>query len=110
MVAVARLLLAALCVAALPRLAVAALVYVTDDGSTPGAVSIVDPVAGTVVGTVPIADVPKGIVFAPDGTRAYVTSVGNAAAVNVIDTATRTVTGTIAIGAPDCEPEVAVDP
>lgn len=77
------------------------------DGPPPGyvpIVSIIDTLRGTVVGTIPVGQVPVSGAITPDGTRVYVcNSISNT--VSAIDTATRSVVATISVGT---QPQYAV--
>jgi autotransporter-associated beta strand protein/YVTN family beta-propeller protein len=57
-----------------------------------GSVSVINTANDTVVATIVVGNAPAGVVFSPDGTRAYVTN-SNDGNVSVIDTATNTVVG-----------------
>lgn len=69
-------------------------VYVVNTGSDN--VSVIDSRTNTVTATIAVADTPYDVAFAPDGTRAYVTS-STPGVLSVIDTNARAVIDTIAI-------------
>ena len=59
--------------------------------SSPGTVSVIDATTNTVVPlSIPVGSFPFALAITPDGTRAYVTNVGDAT-VSVIDTTSNTV-------------------
>lgn len=60
-------------------------------------VSVIDTATDTVIDTITGIDGPWGIVFDPDGTRAFVAEVDGTLRIAVIDVATRTITGSIAL-------------
>lgn len=68
--------------------------YVANSGSS--TVSVIDTGTNMTVATVPIAYIPRTLDFSPDGARAYV---ANQEGVQVIDTASQTVTATIPFSA-----------
>lgn len=76
-------------------------IYVT--GGFTANVSVISTSTNTAFATIPDPGRPEGIAISPDGGRAYVTNLGNAAAtghqVDVIDTSTNTVVGSISVGA-----------
>lgn len=63
-------------------------------------VSVIDTETNQVVATIPVGQTPVGVVFSPDGTKAYVTNNGNdtGGSISVIDTATNTVVATVPVG------------
>jgi YVTN family beta-propeller protein len=63
-----------------------------------GTLTVIDPVANTIVGSIPAGATPTSVAVTPDGTRAYVTNSGGGT-VSVIDLATSAVVNTIAVGA-----------
>jgi YVTN family beta-propeller protein len=70
-------------------------------------VSVIDTASNTVTATIPVGDVPDGVAFTPDGSRAYVTNFdGNT--VSVIDTARKKVVDTIPVG--DSPGAIAITP
>ena len=69
--------------------------------------SVIDTATNTVTATITVGAGPVGVAVSPDGTRAYVTNLGDDT-VSVIDTATNTVTATIPVG--DDPVGVAVSP
>ena len=73
-----------------------ATLYVVNNQSS--SVSVVAAKTNKVIGTIAVGLLPLGVVFNPAGTRAYVANNGNTNTVSVIDTATRTVVGSIPIG------------
>ncbi len=60
-------------------------------------VSVIDTSTNTVTATIPVGHSPIGVVFSPDGTRAYVTN-GADDTVSVIDTGANAVVATISLG------------
>jgi YVTN family beta-propeller protein len=66
--------------------------YVTNAGDD--TVSVINPVDGSIVATIPVGDQPYGIAATPDGTRVYVAN-SLSSTVSVIDTVTNTVVTTI---------------
>ena len=75
--------------------------YVSIPGSSRGGgnnlVSVIDTSTNTVTATITVGLSPVGIVFSPDGTRAFVLN-GADSTISVIDTASNTVTATIPLG------------
>ena len=69
--------------------------YVTNGGSN--TVSVIDTGSNTVVATIAVGALPRGVAITPDGTRAYVPNAGST--VSVIDTATNTAVASISVGA-----------
>src|SRR5262249_1410984 len=69
--------------------------YVTN--STSDTVSVIDTATNTVVATVPVGRLLRGVARAPDGTRAYVANEFSDT-VSVIDTATNPVVATVPVG------------
>jgi YVTN family beta-propeller protein len=63
-------------------------------------VSVIDTQTNQVVATIPVGQTPVGVVFSPDGTRAYITNNGSntGGSISVIDTATSTVVATVPVG------------
>jgi YVTN family beta-propeller protein len=59
-------------------------------------VSVIDTATNTVVATVTVGPLPRGVAVTPDGTHAYVAD--GAGAVSVIETATNTVVATVTVG------------
>lgn len=83
---------------ALPVPAGAAADEVYAPNADDGTVSVIDTATNAVVGMpITVGVEPRGITFAPNGTRAYVAN-GDSDTVSVIDAATRAVTATIAVG------------
>lgn len=82
-------------------------VWSTDGGSN--TVSVIDTATNTVIGAVPGITNPWGIVFDPDGTRAFVAQQGGAFRIAVIDVATRTITSSIT-GLPSYPTMIAISP
>ena len=70
-------------------------VYVANSGSN--TVSVLDPAAGSVRGTISVGAAPTGVVFTPDGTRAYISN-AESDNVSVVDTATGSTLATVAVG------------
>jgi len=58
---------------------------------------VVDPVAGSVLATIPVGHLPYGVALSRDGSRAFVTSWGGQT-VSVVDTATAKVVRTVRVG------------
>jgi YVTN family beta-propeller protein len=95
---------------AVRRAPAATLVWVADDGAQRDQLSLVDPAAAQVVGTITVPGPATGIAFSPDARKAYVVTSGNAVALAIVDTATRKIDGVVPIGVPDCvDGAVAVD-
>ena len=67
--------------------------YVSDTGN-PGIVSVIDTATNTVGATIPVGLLPQPVAITPDGTRAYVSNLGDST-VSVIDTASNSVIATI---------------
>lgn len=64
------------------------------------AVSVIDTSTNTVTASIPVGNGPLGVVFSPDGTRAYVTN-GSDDTISVIDTGANSVIATIVLGTND---------
>lgn len=69
--------------------------YVVNDNSN--SVSVIDTASNIVTATIPVGPFPVGIVFSPDGERAYVTNGVSNATISVINTATSSITATITL-------------
>jgi YVTN family beta-propeller protein len=61
--------------------------YITNARST---VSVIDTVTNTVVGSIPVGYIPRGVAVTPDGSKVFVTNAADNS-VSVISTATNTV-------------------
>jgi YVTN family beta-propeller protein len=73
-------------------------------------VSVLDVSTNTVTATIPVGPNPTGVVFSPDGTRAYVTNgFFSSGTVSVIDTASNSVVATISVGGLPGYPAVTPD-
>src|SRR5713101_3226036 len=70
--------------------------YVANNGSN--SVSVIDTASNTVVATVGVGGLPRGVAITPDGTRVFVTN-ANDNTVSVVDTASNTVVATVGVGA-----------
>jgi YVTN family beta-propeller protein len=71
--------------------------YITNEGSNPPTVSVIDTATNTVTATIAVGSNPLGVAMTPDGSKAYVANAGSNT-VSGIDTATNTVTATIPVG------------
>ena len=83
--------------------------YVVNSGSNN--VSVIDTGSNTVTATIPVGNTPIGVVFSPDGTRAYVTNFADSPSgtVSVIDTGANAVIATIAVGGSPVFPAITPD-
>jgi gliding motility-associated-like protein len=73
-------------------------VYVAVVGATAGGVAVINTATNTVITTVPITYYPNNVLVSPDGTKVYVTNGHNL--LNVISTATNTITGSVVLNSP----------
>ncbi len=71
--------------------------YVTNQALTGSNIKVVDTTSNTVIATIPLGAVPRGIDITPDGLFAYV-AVQEAHAVYVVSTATNSVVATVSAG------------
>src|SRR5215470_391290 len=67
--------------------------YVTNRDNT---VSVINTTTNTVAATIQVGADPTGVVFSPDGARAYVTNLVDGT-ISVVDSATNTVIATVAL-------------
>ncbi|MCK6693836.1 MAG: beta-propeller fold lactonase family protein, partial [Thermoanaerobaculia bacterium] len=79
----------------IPQSAFGGFAYITNFGSDD--VSVINTATNTVVATIPVGDVPRGVSVSPDGTRVYVANEFSDN-VSVIDATTNTVIATIPVG------------
>jgi len=83
--------------------------YVVNSGSNN--VSVIDTGSNGVTATIPVGNSPIGVVFSPDGTRAYVTNFADSpnGTVSVIDTGANAVIATITVGGAPVFPAITPD-
>jgi YVTN family beta-propeller protein len=74
----------------------APLAYVTNTGSN--TVSVIDTATNSVVATVAVGLIPRGVAVTPDGKHTYVANGGDPGTVSVIETAGNTVVATVPVG------------
>jgi len=85
------------------------LAYVANGVDPGGQVTVIDTGSNTVLATLNVGGEPVGVVFSPDGTRAYLTNSVTSGSVTVLNTLSNTVSATVPVGNEPILPAITPD-